>query len=81
MNMWRLKREKRRHVSVSMPAGWRLTESGFRESGNGRQPTVTEEMRLLAEVFVLRYDGNAYGKQITVELCDFERSTEVCIGG
>ena len=39
----------------------------------GVKPTVTEEMRLLAEVFVLGYDGNAYGKQITVELCDFER--------
>ena len=42
----------------------------------GVKPTVTEEMRLLAEVFVLGYDGNAYGKQITVELCDFERSEQ-----
>ncbi len=39
----------------------------------GVKPTVTEEMRLLAEVFVLGYTGNAYGKSITVALCDFER--------
>lgn len=39
----------------------------------GVKPTVTEEMRLLAEVFVFGYEGDAYGKQITVELCGFER--------
>lgn len=32
----------------------------------GVKPTVTEEMRLLAEVFVFGYEGDAYGKQITV---------------
>lgn len=39
----------------------------------GVKPTVTKERRLLAEVYVLGYEGDAYGKTITVSLCDFER--------
>lgn len=37
------------------------------------KPTVTEEHKRLVEVFVYDYEGDAYGKEITVEFCDFER--------
>lgn len=40
----------------------------------GIKPTVTKEPRLLVEVFVFGYEGNAYGKEITVEFCAFERA-------
>lgn len=39
----------------------------------GMKPTVTDERRVLVEVFVLDYTGNAYGKHITIEFCSFER--------
>lgn len=39
----------------------------------GVKPTVTEEHKRLVEVFVYDYEGDAYGKEITVEFCDFER--------
>lgn len=39
----------------------------------GIKPTVAEEPRLLVEVFVFDYEGNAYDKEITVEFCAFER--------
>lgn len=39
----------------------------------GTKPTVTEKQRLLTEVYVFDYEGNAYGKEITVEFCAFER--------
>lgn len=39
----------------------------------GIKPTVTETHRLLTEVFVFGYKGDAYGKVITVEFCAFER--------
>lgn len=39
----------------------------------GYKPTVTENRRLLTEVFVFGYKGDAYGKAITVEFYDFER--------
>lgn len=46
----------------------------FTGIGNvGMRPTVTEEKRVLLEVFVFEYDGDAYGKNITVEFCAFER--------
>ena len=39
----------------------------------GIKPTVTDEHRRLLEVFVYGYEGNAYGKEITAQFCDFER--------
>ena len=39
----------------------------------GIKPTVTDEQRRLLEVFVYGYDGNAYGKEITAQFCEFER--------
>lgn len=39
----------------------------------GIKPTVTESSRLLVEVFVFGYEGDAYGKEVTVEFCAFER--------
>lgn len=39
----------------------------------GVKPTVTEEDRLLTEVFVFGYEGNAYGREIEIEFCEFER--------
>lgn len=39
----------------------------------GVKPTVTEEHKRLVEVFVYDYEGDAYGKEITVQFCDFER--------
>lgn len=39
----------------------------------GIKPTVTEQHRLLVEVFVFGYAGDAYGKEITVVFCTFER--------
>ncbi|MGC4020207.1 MAG: bifunctional riboflavin kinase/FAD synthetase [Muricomes sp.] len=49
----------------------------FTGIGNiGMRPTVTDEKRILLEVFVFDYDGDAYGKDITVEFCAFERPEE-----
>lgn len=39
----------------------------------GIKPTVTEKHRLLTEVFVFGYQGDAYGTEITIEFCAFER--------
>ena len=39
----------------------------------GIKPTVTDEQRRLLEVFVYGYDGDAYGKEITAQFCEFER--------
>lgn len=39
----------------------------------GIKPTVTNEHRRLLEVFVFGYKGDAYGKQIEVRFCEFER--------
>ncbi|WP_072525576.1 riboflavin biosynthesis protein RibF [Clostridium sp. Marseille-P3244] len=39
----------------------------------GVKPTVTDEQRRLLEVFVYGYEGNAYGKEVTAQFCDFER--------
>lgn len=39
----------------------------------GVKPTVTEEHKRLVEVFVYAYEGDAYGKEITVQFCGFER--------
>lgn len=39
----------------------------------GMKPTVTEEKRLLTEVFLFEYQGDAYGKDVEVEFCTFER--------
>ena len=45
----------------------------------GIKPTVTDEPRLLAEVFVFGYKGDAYGKEIMVEFCSFVRpETKFC---
>lgn len=40
----------------------------------GVKPTVTREERLLTEVYVFGYAGNAYGKEIAVEFLEFERT-------
>lgn len=40
----------------------------------GIKPTVQKEHRLLTEVFAFGYTGDAYGKEIKVEFCEFERS-------
>ena len=37
------------------------------------KPTVTDEQRRLLEVYVYGYEGDAYGKEITAQFCDFER--------
>lgn len=39
----------------------------------GIKPTVAKEPRLLVEVFVFGYAGDAYGKKIMVQFCAFER--------
>ena len=39
----------------------------------GIKPTVTDEQRRLLEVYVYGYDGDAYGKEITAQFCEFER--------
>lgn len=39
----------------------------------GIKPTVTDEPRLLTEVFVFGFQGDAYGKEIRVEFCSFVR--------
>lgn len=39
----------------------------------GVKPTVTNEHKRLLEVYVFGYEGNAYGKQIRVQFCAFER--------
>ncbi len=39
----------------------------------GVKPTVTDEKKRLLEVFVFGYDGDAYGEEITVQFCEFER--------
>lgn len=39
----------------------------------GIKPTVTDEKNKLIEVFVYGYDNDAYGKEITVQFCEFER--------
>ena len=49
----------------------------FHGIGNvGVKPTVTDEMRPLLEVFAFDYKGDAYGKNITVQFCVFERPEE-----
>ena len=39
----------------------------------GVKPTVTEEKKRLLEVYVLWYEGDAYGKTVRAEFCEFER--------
>lgn len=39
----------------------------------GVKPTVTDEQKLLVEVFVFGFEGNAYGKKIIVEFLSYER--------
>lgn len=39
----------------------------------GIKPTVTNEHRRLLEVYVFGYQGDAYGKEIRVQFCAFER--------
>lgn len=39
----------------------------------GVKPTVTDERRRLFEVYVYGYEGDAYGKEVTVRFCEFER--------
>jgi riboflavin kinase/FMN adenylyltransferase len=47
----------------------------YKGIGNvGYKPTVSDENRLLLEVFVFDYHKDAYGENITVEFCAFERA-------
>lgn len=39
----------------------------------GVKPTVTDEKKLLAEIFVFGFEGDAYGKEIIVEFLSYER--------
>lgn len=39
----------------------------------GVKPTVTDEKRLLTEVYVYDYEGDAYGQYVEIEFCEFER--------
>ena len=39
----------------------------------GIKPTVAEVPRLLTEIYVFGYEGNAYGKYIKIRFCEFER--------
>lgn len=39
----------------------------------GVKPTVDENAKVLAEVFAFDYEGDAYGKQVTVAFCEFVR--------
>ncbi len=55
----------------------RILIDGQRYEGIGNvgfKPTVSDEKRLLLEVFVFDYHGDAYGKNIIVEFCAFERA-------
>ena len=52
----------------------KIDEIWYNGVGNaGVKPTVTDEQRRLLEVFVYGYEGNAYGKEVTAQFCDFER--------
>ena len=52
----------------------RIDGKWYNAVGNaGIKPTVTDEHRRLLEVFVYGYEGDAYGKEITAQFCDFER--------
>ncbi|MEZ3486451.1 MAG: bifunctional riboflavin kinase/FAD synthetase [Lachnospiraceae bacterium] len=42
-------------------------------SNVGVKPTVSEEERVLIESFLFGYDGDAYGKTVSVRLCEFRR--------
>lgn len=39
----------------------------------GVKPTVDDNAKVLAEVFAFDYEGDAYGKEVTVEFCEFVR--------
>ncbi len=39
----------------------------------GVKPTVTNENRMLVETFLYGYSGNAYGKEVEVDFCEFHR--------
>ena len=39
----------------------------------GIKPTVTDAKRILTEVYVFDYKGDAYGKYVEIEFCAFER--------
>ena len=52
----------------------RIDGKWYNAVGNaGIKPTVTDEHRRLLEVFVYGYEGDAYGKEITAQFCDFVR--------
>lgn len=54
----------------------RILLEGIWYSGIGNvgvKPTVADAERPLVEVFAFGYEGNAYGKPVTVEFCDFLR--------
>lgn len=39
----------------------------------GVKPTVTDENRMLVEAFLYNYSGNAYGKEVEIEFCEYHR--------
>ena len=42
----------------------------------GVKPTVEEKPVVLAEVYVFDFEGDAYGKEIKIQFCEFERSEQ-----
>lgn len=51
-----------------------VDESWYYGIGNvGVKPTVDTDSKVLAEVFAFDYNGDAYGKEVTVEFCEFVR--------
>lgn len=46
-------------------------------SNVGVKPTVSKEERVLIESFLFGYDGDAYGKEVTVDLLAFRRAERV----
>lgn len=52
----------------------RIDGRGFHAISNvGVKPTVSKEEKVLAESFLFDYDGDAYGKSVSVELLEFCR--------
>lgn len=42
----------------------------------GVKPTVEEHSILLAEAYLYDYEGDAYGKNVVIQFCEFERSEQ-----
>ena len=72
--------ECRMEARKSSPPVWRyacrvkMDGTWYCGIGNlGIKPTVTDAKRILTEVYVFDYKGDAYGKYVEIEFCAFER--------